>query len=68
VPDRGSPDDVVGGATFGQVIEHPTPRGVLVNIATANDVDTVTFHASRFDRAYGATIYTLISLMNSRPT
>jgi NADPH:quinone reductase len=51
--------DGVGGATFGQAIEHLTPRGVLVNIATQSHVDTVTFHAARFDRAYGATIYTL---------
>jgi NADPH2:quinone reductase len=49
----------VGGATFGQAIEHLTRRGVLVNIATQDDVDTVSFHAARFDRAYGATIYTL---------
>ena len=51
--------DGVGGATFGQAIEHLTRRGVLVTIATPSDVDTVTLHASRFDRAYGATIYTL---------
>jgi NADPH:quinone reductase-like Zn-dependent oxidoreductase len=51
--------DGVGGATFGLAIEHLTRRGVLVNIATPDDVDTVTFRASRFDRAYGATIYTL---------
>ena len=43
--------DGVGGATFGQAIEHLTPRGVLVNIATPKDVDTVTFRASQFDRA-----------------
>jgi NADPH:quinone reductase len=51
--------DGVGGAIFGEAIEHLTRRGVLVNIATQSDVDTITFHASRFDRAYGATIYTL---------
>ena len=51
--------DGVGGATFGQAIEHLTRRGILVNIATPSDVDTVTFQASRLDRAYGATIYTL---------
>lgn len=51
--------DGVGGATFGQAIEHLAPRGVLVNIATQSQFETVTFHAARFDRAYGATIYTL---------
>lgn len=49
----------VGGSTFGQAIEHLTRRGVLVDIATQDDVDTVSFHAARFDRAYGATIYFL---------
>lgn len=51
--------DGVGGATFGQAIEHLAPRGVAVNIATQSAEDTVTFHAARFDRAYGARIYTL---------
>ena len=51
--------DGVGGATFGRAIEHLNPRGVVVNIATPSDLDTVTFQASRFDRAYGATIHTL---------
>jgi NADPH:quinone reductase len=36
-----------------------SPRGVVVNIATQADAETVTFHAARFDRARGATIYTL---------
>jgi hypothetical protein len=31
----------------------------VVNIATAADDETVTFRAARFDRACGATIYTL---------
>ena len=34
-------------------------RGVVVNIATQSDHETVTFHAARFDRAKGARIYTL---------
>jgi NADPH2:quinone reductase len=51
--------DGVGGAAFGHAIEHLAPRGVLVNIATPTGEDTVTFHAARFDRAYGARIYTL---------
>lgn len=49
----------VGGATFGLAIEHLTPRGVVVNIATQDDEESVTFRASRFDRAAGARIYTL---------
>ncbi len=51
--------DGVGGATFGLAIEHLAPRGVVVNIATQDDDETVTFRASRFDRARGARIYTL---------
>jgi len=49
----------VGGATFGLTIEHLAPRGVLVNIATQEDAETVTFRARGFDRAAGARIYTL---------
>jgi NADPH:quinone reductase len=49
----------VGGATFGLAIEHVAPRGVVVNIATQDDDETVSFQAKRFDRARGATIYTL---------
>jgi hypothetical protein len=37
--------DGVGGATFGQAIEHLTPRGVVVNVATQSAEDTITFHA-----------------------
>jgi NADPH:quinone reductase len=48
-----------GGATFGLAIEHLAARGVVVNIATQGDAETVTFHAARFDRARGARIYTL---------
>ena len=51
--------DSVGGATFGLAIEHLAPRGVLVNIATQDDAETVTFRAKGFDRAHGARIYTL---------
>jgi NADPH:quinone reductase len=51
--------DGVGGATLGLAIEHLAPRGVVVNIATQDDDETVTFRASRFDRARGARIYTL---------
>ena len=51
--------DGVGGATFGLAIEHLCPRGVVVNIATQDDEETVSFRAGRFDRARGATIYTL---------
>jgi NADPH:quinone reductase len=51
--------DGVGGATFGLAIEHLRPRGVVVNIATQDDEETVSFRAKNFDRAHGATIYTL---------
>ena len=51
--------DSVGGATFGLAIEHLAPRGILVNIGTQSDDEAVTFTARRFDRAFGATIYTL---------
>jgi NADPH2:quinone reductase len=49
----------VGGATFRFAIEHVAPRGIVVNITTQRDDETVTFHAARFDRAKGARIYTL---------
>jgi NADPH:quinone reductase-like Zn-dependent oxidoreductase len=49
----------VGGATFGLAIEHVAPRGIVVNLATQSDEETVTFRAARFDRAKGAKIYTL---------
>jgi NADPH:quinone reductase len=51
--------DGVGGATFALAIEHVAPRGVVVNIATGSDEETVTFRAARFDRAHGARIHTL---------
>jgi NADPH:quinone reductase-like Zn-dependent oxidoreductase len=51
--------DCVGGATFAAAIEHVARHGVVVNIATGADDETVTFGAARFDRAHGATIYTL---------
>jgi NADPH:quinone reductase len=51
--------DCVGGATFGQAIEHLAKRGTLVNIATLDPEGSVTFRASRFDRSAGARIYTL---------
>jgi NADPH:quinone reductase-like Zn-dependent oxidoreductase len=51
--------DGVGGAVFGLAIEHLAPRGLLVNIGTPDDEETVTFQARRFDRSFGARIYTL---------
>ena len=63
--DGGDEDDFdvvvecVGGATFGLAIEHLAPRGIVVNIATGDDDETVTFRAARFDRSPGARIYTL---------
>ena len=49
----------IGGAAFGLAIEHLAPRGVVVNIATQDDEDVVTFRAARLDRAHGASIHTL---------
>src|SRR5690349_21463281 len=51
--------DAVGGAIFGLAIEHLAPRGTVVNIGTQSDDETVTFRASRYDRSFGARIYTL---------
>jgi len=49
----------VGGSTFSLAIEHVAPHGLVVNIATQTDDETVTFRAERFHRAKGASIYTL---------
>jgi NADPH:quinone reductase-like Zn-dependent oxidoreductase len=51
--------DGVGGDTFGLAIGHLRPHGVVVNIATQDDEEMVSFRATHFDRARGATIYTL---------
>ncbi|MGE5691689.1 MAG: zinc-binding dehydrogenase [Pseudomonadota bacterium] len=51
--------DAVGGRTFGLAIEHLAVRGLVVNLATQSDAETVTFRAAQFDRAKGARIYTL---------
>jgi NADPH:quinone reductase-like Zn-dependent oxidoreductase len=51
--------DGVGGTTFGRAIEHLAAGGTVVNIATQDPGDTVTFRAARFDRAPGASVYTL---------
>jgi NADPH:quinone reductase-like Zn-dependent oxidoreductase len=51
--------DGVGGAVFALAIEHVARRGMVVNIATPDDEELVAFRATEFDRAYGATIYTL---------
>jgi NADPH:quinone reductase-like Zn-dependent oxidoreductase len=51
--------DGVGGATFGLAIGHLRPRGVVVNIATQDDEEMVSFRAAGFDRARGARVYTL---------
>jgi NADPH:quinone reductase-like Zn-dependent oxidoreductase len=51
--------DAVGGATFSAAIEHLAPRGVVVNLATGSAEETVSFRATRFDRAAGAAIHTL---------
>jgi NADPH:quinone reductase-like Zn-dependent oxidoreductase len=51
--------DAVGGTTFGAAIEHLAAHGVVVNVGTLSDDESITFRASRFDRSPGATIYTL---------
>jgi len=51
--------DGVGGAAFATAIEHLAPGGLVVNLATDPDEETVSFRAARFDRSYGARIYTL---------
>jgi NADPH:quinone reductase len=51
--------DAVGGATFAAAIEHVAPGGLVVNLATGSPDEVVSFHATRFDRAPGARIYTL---------
>jgi NADPH2:quinone reductase len=51
--------DCVGADTFGQAIEHLAPHGTIVNIATQNPDDVISFRAGQFDRAKGASIYTL---------
>jgi NADPH:quinone reductase len=51
--------DAVGGETFGAAVERLNPRGIVVSLATQDDSETVTFTASRFDRAGGARIYSL---------
>jgi NADPH:quinone reductase len=51
--------DGVGGEMFGLAIEHVASRGIVVNIATQSDDQTVTFRAACFDWAKGARIYTL---------
>jgi NADPH2:quinone reductase len=49
----------VGGAMFGLAIEHVAAHGTVVNIATPDDDDRVSFRGKVFDRAYGARICTL---------
>ncbi|MFL6121603.1 zinc-binding dehydrogenase [Actinophytocola sp.] len=51
--------DAVGGTTFGHAIEHLAPGGLVVNLATRDHDETVTFRAARFDRSPGARIHTL---------
>jgi NADPH:quinone reductase-like Zn-dependent oxidoreductase len=53
--------DTVGGAVFGLSIEHLRPRGVVVNLATPDPAEAVSFRPGLFDRSPGARIYTLNS-------
>jgi len=48
----------VGGRTFALANEHVAPRGIVVNIATADD-EPVTFQGRLLDRSPGASIYSL---------
>jgi NADPH:quinone reductase-like Zn-dependent oxidoreductase len=48
----------VGGRTFALAIEHVAPRGIVANIATADD-EPVTFQGRLLDRSPGASIYSL---------
>jgi len=50
--------DAAGGAIFALAIEHLAPRGIVVNLATDDHHELVSFRAARFDRAKGARIYT----------
>jgi NADPH2:quinone reductase len=49
----------VGRTVFGLAIEHLAPGGVVVNIATQDDEESVTFRAAQFDRSHGASVRTL---------
>jgi NADPH2:quinone reductase len=51
--------DAVGGSTFAAAIEHVAARGVVVNLATGDPDEMISFRATRFDRSPGAAIYTL---------
>jgi NADPH:quinone reductase len=51
--------DAVGGSTFAAAIEHIAARGAVVNLATGDPDETISFRATRFDRSPGAAIYTL---------
>jgi NADPH2:quinone reductase len=48
--------DAVGGDTFGAAIEHLRPRGTVVNLATTDPDEPVSFRAGAFDRSPGASI------------
>src|SRR5207247_137514 len=58
--------DAVGGSTFAEAIEHVAPRGLVVNLATGDPDETISFRATRFDRSPGARIYTL-NLLDELP-
>lgn len=51
--------EAVGGAVFGQSIEHLAPHGVVVSLATQDPDEPVSFRAGWFSRSPGARIYTL---------
>jgi NADPH:quinone reductase len=51
--------DAVGGTSFAAAIEHLTPGGLVVNLATGDPDEVVSFRATGFDRSPGARIYTL---------
>ncbi len=51
--------DAVGGPVFGRAIEHLAPRGVVINLATPDPDEPVSFRPGLFDRSQGARVYTL---------
>ncbi|MEU0093307.1 zinc-binding dehydrogenase [Kribbella sp. NPDC006257] len=51
--------EAVGGAVFGQAIEHLAPHGVVVSLATQDPEAPVSFRAGWYSRSPGARVYTL---------
>lgn len=58
--------DAVGGTTLAAAIEHVARGGLVVNIATGSPDEIVSFRATRFERAAGASIHTF-NLLDTLP-